>query len=65
MRLTDVMLAFPDLITGLLVLAVLGPVSEDDLRHRPHHRAAVRRIAYGPTLAIKGKEFVEAAARSA
>ena len=27
MRLTDVMLAFPDLITGLLVLAVLGPGS--------------------------------------
>src|SRR5262249_40692321 len=25
MRLTDVLLAFPDLITGLLVLAVLGP----------------------------------------
>ncbi len=25
MRVTDILLAFPDLITGLLVLAVLGP----------------------------------------
>jgi peptide/nickel transport system permease protein len=62
MRLTDVMLAFPDLITGLLVLAVLGPglwkmIFAIGLTIAPRFA----RIAYGPTLAIKGKEFVEAA----
>jgi peptide/nickel transport system permease protein len=62
MRLTDVLLAFPDLITGLLVLAVLGPglwkmIFAIGLTIAPRFA----RIAYGPTLAIKGKEFVEAA----
>ncbi|MGH2604750.1 MAG: ABC transporter permease, partial [Dehalococcoidia bacterium] len=62
MRLTDVLLAFPDLITGLLVLAVLGPGLEKmiiaiGLTIAPRFA----RIAYGPTLALKGKEFVEAA----
>ena len=62
MRLVDVLLAFPDLITGLLVLAVLGPglwkmVIAIGLTIAPRFA----RIAYGPTLAIKGKEFVEAA----
>lgn len=62
MRLTDILLAFPDLITGLLVLAVLGPglwkmVIAIGLTIAPRFA----RIAYGPTLAIKNKEFVEAA----
>jgi peptide/nickel transport system permease protein len=62
MRLTDVLLAFPDLITGLLVLAVLGPglwkmVLAIGLTITPRFA----RIAYGPTLSIKGTEFVEAA----
>lgn len=62
MRLTDVLLAFPDLITGLLVLAVLGPglwkmIFAIGLTIAPRFA----RIAYGPTLAVKGKEFVEAA----
>ncbi|MGH2533257.1 MAG: ABC transporter permease [Thermomicrobiales bacterium] len=62
MRLADVLLAFPDLITGLLVLAVLGPglwkmVIAIGLTIAPRFA----RIAYGPTLAIKNKEFVEAA----
>ena len=62
MRLTDVLLAFPDLITGLLVLAVLGPGLEKmilaiGLTIAPRFA----RVAYGPTLAVKGKEFVEAA----
>jgi peptide/nickel transport system permease protein len=62
MRLTDVLLAFPDLITGLLVLAVLGPGLEKmilaiGLTIAPRFA----RIAYGPTLALKGKDFVEAA----
>ena len=62
MRLTDVLLAFPDLITGLIVLAVLGPGLEKmilaiGLTIAPRFA----RVAYGPTLAVKGKEFVEAA----
>jgi peptide/nickel transport system permease protein len=62
MRLTDVLLAFPDLITGLLVLAVLGPglwkmVLAIGLTITPRFA----RIAYGPTLSIKRTEFVEAA----
>lgn len=62
MRLTDVLLAFPDLITGLLVLAVLGPglwkmIIAIGLTIAPRFA----RIAYGPTLALKNKEFVEAA----
>lgn len=62
MRLTDILLAFPDLITGLLVLAVLGPGLEKmilaiGLTIAPRFA----RIAYGPTLAVKGREYVEAA----
>lgn len=62
MRLTDILLAFPDLITGLLVLAVLGPGLEKmilaiGLTIAPRFA----RIAYGPTLAIKEKEFIDAA----
>lgn len=62
MRITDILLAFPDLITGLLVLAVLGPGLEKmilaiGLTIAPRFA----RIAYGPTLAVKGKEYVEAA----
>jgi peptide/nickel transport system permease protein len=62
MRLTDILLAFPDLITGLLVLAVLGPglwkmIFAIGLTIAPRFA----RIAYGPTLATKGREFVEAA----
>ncbi|MCC6313821.1 MAG: ABC transporter permease [Thermomicrobiales bacterium] len=62
MRLTDVLLAFPDLITGLLVLAVLGPglwkmIVAIALTIAPRFA----RIAYGPTLTIAKKEYVEAA----
>jgi len=62
MRLVDVMLSFPDLITGLLVMAVLGSgqvklVIAIGLTIAPRFA----RIAYGPTLALKEKEFVEAA----
>jgi peptide/nickel transport system permease protein len=62
MRITDILLAFPDLITGLLVLAVLGPGLEKmilaiGLTIAPRFA----RIAYGPTLAVKEKEFVDAA----
>ncbi len=62
MRLVDVLLSFPDLITGLLVMAVLGSgqiklIVAIGLTIAPRFA----RIAYGPTMALKEKEFVEAA----
>jgi len=62
MRLVDILLSFPDLITGLLVMAVLGSgevklIIAIGLTITPRFA----RIAYGPTLALKEKEFVEAA----
>ncbi len=62
MRVVDIMLSFPDLITGLLVMAVLGAgtfklIIAIGLTITPRFA----RIAYGPTLSVKEKEFVEAA----
>jgi peptide/nickel transport system permease protein len=62
MRLVDVLLSFPDLITGLLVMAVLGSgmgklIIAIALTITPRFA----RIAYGPTLGLKEKEFVAAA----
>jgi len=62
MRVVDVMLAFPDLITGLLVAAVLGGgmtnlVLAIGLTIAPRFA----RVAHGPTLSLKNKDFVEAA----
>ncbi len=62
MRLTDVLLSFPDLITGLLVLAVLGPglwkmIIAIGLTIAPRFA----RISYGPTLSLKRRDFVDAA----
>lgn len=62
MRLVDIMLSFPDLITGLLVMAVLGAgktklILAIGLTIAPRFA----RIAYGPVLGLKEKEFVEAA----
>lgn len=62
MRLIDIMLSFPDLITGLLVMAVLGAgkgklIIAIGLTIAPRFA----RIAYGPVLGLKEKEFVEAA----
>lgn len=62
MRLIDIMLSFPDLITGLLVMAVLGAgkgklIVAIGLTIAPRFA----RIAYGPVLGLKEKEFVEAA----
>ncbi|HEU5432155.1 MAG TPA: ABC transporter permease [Thermomicrobiales bacterium] len=62
MRLVDILLSFPDLITGLLVMAVLGVglpklIIAIGLTITPRFA----RIAYGPTLAIKEKEFIDAA----
>lgn len=65
MRLVDIMLSFPDLITGLLVMAVLGAgkgklILAIGLTIAPRFA----RIAYGPVLGLKEKEFVEAALAS-
>jgi peptide/nickel transport system permease protein len=62
MRIVDIMLSFPDLITGLLVMAVLGS-GETKLIIAIGFTIAPRfaRIAYGPTLGLKEKEFVDAA----
>ena len=65
MRIVDIMLSFPDLITGLLVMAVLGAgttklIIAIGLTITPRFA----RIAYGPTLGLKEKEFVEAARAS-
>jgi peptide/nickel transport system permease protein len=62
MRLVDVLLAFPDLIMGLLVMAVLGPgllklIVAIGFTLIPRFA----RISYGQTLAIKEKEYVDAA----
>jgi len=62
MRIVDVMLSFPDLITGLLVMAVLGSglmklIIAIGLTIAPRFA----RIAYGATLSLKEKEFVDAA----
>jgi peptide/nickel transport system permease protein len=62
MRIVDILLAFPDLITGVLVLAVLGSglgkmIIAIGLVIAPRFA----RQAYGPTLALKKREFIEAA----
>ncbi|HIC88323.1 MAG TPA: ABC transporter permease, partial [Anaerolineae bacterium] len=56
------LLAFPDLITGLLVLAVLGSglvkmIIAIGIVISPRFA----RLAHGPTLSVKESEFVEAA----
>jgi peptide/nickel transport system permease protein len=61
MQIMDVMLAFPSLILGLIVVAMLGPSI-------PNIVAAIAltaippfaRIARAPTIAVKAREFVEA-----
>ena len=62
MRIVDILLSFPDLITGLLVMAVLGAgmtklIIAIALTITPRFA----RIAHGPTLGLREKEFVEAA----
>ena len=65
MRLVDILLSFPDLITGLLVMAVLGPgMGKLILAIAITITPRFARISYGPTLGLKEKEFVEAARAS-
>jgi peptide/nickel transport system permease protein len=61
-RFIDMFMSFPIVILGLLVLAIMGPglikiVIAIALAITPR----IARLARGSTLAIKGKEFVEAA----
>lgn len=61
MRLVDVLLAFPDLIMGLLVMAVLGPgLGKLILAIAFTMIPRFARIAYGQTLVVKQRDFVEA-----
>lgn len=59
MRMVDVLLAFPTLITGIMVAALLGP-GLDKLIITIGIVFAPRfaRLAYGPTLAVKEREYV-------
>ena len=61
-RFIDMFMSFPIVILGLLVLAIMGPglikiVIAIALAITPR----IARLARGSTLAIKGKEFIEAA----
>ena len=61
MQIMDMLLAFPSLILGLIIVAMLGPSIENII-------AAIAltsvppfaRIARAPTIAVKGRDFVEA-----
>jgi peptide/nickel transport system permease protein len=62
MRTVDVLMCFPDLILGLMVMAVLGPgllklILTIGIVMTPRFA----RMAYGSTLTIKQKDYVEAA----
>jgi peptide/nickel transport system permease protein len=61
MQAMDVLLAFPSLILGLIIVAMLGPsmgniVAAIALTSLP----AFARIARAPTIAVKEREFIEA-----
>ena len=62
MRLVDVLLSFPVLISGILVVAILGPGMEKlILTIGIVFVPRFARLAYGPTLAIKEREYVYSA----
>ncbi len=62
MRMVDVLLSFPTLITGIMVVALMGPglfklILTIGIVFSPRFA----RLAYGPTLAVKEKEYVQSA----
>jgi peptide/nickel transport system permease protein len=62
MRLVDVLMAFPSLLLGLTVLAVLGPGLEKMiLAIGIMFSPGFARVVHGSTLSVKAQEFVEAA----
>jgi peptide/nickel transport system permease protein len=61
MQVMDVLLAFPSLILGMIVVAVLGPsLINIILAIALTSIAPFARIARAPTIAIKQREFIEA-----
>ena len=61
MQAMDVLLAFPSLILGLIVVALLGPsMTNIIIAIALTSIPPFARIARAPTIAIKGREFVEA-----
>ncbi|MBV7336715.1 ABC transporter permease [Chloroflexi bacterium TSY] len=62
MRVVDTLLAFPDLITGLLVLAVLGSgLDKMIIAIAIVISPRFARLAHGPTLALREKDFISSA----
>ena len=62
MRMVDVLMAFPSLIMGLMVLAVLGSgLSKMILAIGIVLSPTFARVAHGATLAVKENEYMEAA----
>jgi peptide/nickel transport system permease protein len=62
MRLVDVLLSFPVLISGILVVAILGPgMGKLILTIGIVFVPRFARLAYGPTLTIKEREYVYSA----
>jgi peptide/nickel transport system permease protein len=59
--LLDVLLSFPTLLLGLMVVAMLGPSMENlIIAIALTELAPFARVARAPVLALKGREFVEA-----
>jgi len=62
MRFVDILMAFPSLLLGLTVLAVLGPGLEKMiLAIGIMFSPGFARVVHGSTLSVKAQEFVEAA----
>ncbi len=62
MRMVDVLLSFPVLISGILVVAILGPgMMKLILTIGIVFVPRFARLAYGPTLAVKEREYVYSA----
>jgi peptide/nickel transport system permease protein len=62
MRMVDVLLSFPALITGILVVALLGSgVTKLIITIGIIFAPRFARLAYGPTLAVKERDYVSSA----
>ncbi len=62
MRLMDILLAFPAILLALLIVAVLGPGTPTSiLAIGIVYTPIFARVARGPALSLKSREFVEAA----
>ncbi|KAB2848960.1 MAG: ABC transporter permease [Hyphomicrobiaceae bacterium] len=61
MQVMDILLAFPSLILGMIVVAMLGPsLTNIVLAIALTSIAPFARIARAPTIAIKGRDFIDA-----